>query len=148
MQKSIHVLNGPNLNMLGTREPEIYGEDTLNDIEQRCAARADAAGRRLVFRQSNHEGELIDWIQSARIEAAALIINPAAFTHTSVAIHDALKLLECPVIELHLSNTHAREDFRRYSYVSPVASAIIAGFGSLGYELAVEAVLSMIDRAG
>lgn len=148
MQKPIHVLNGPNLNMLGTREPEIYGEDTLNDIEQRCAARTNAAGRRLVFRQSNHEGELIDWIQGAQTEAAALIINPAAFTHTSVAIHDALKLLECPVIELHLSNTHAREDFRRHSYVSPVATAIIAGFGSLGYELAVEAALSMIDGAG
>lgn len=145
MQKPIHVLNGPNLNMLGTREPEIYGEDTLNDIEQRCAARANAAGLRLVFRQSNHEGELIGWIQAARSEAAALIINPAAYTHTSVAIHDALKLLECPVIELHLSNTHAREDFRRHSYVSPVATAIIAGFGPLGYDLAIDAALAMIE---
>lgn len=143
MQKPIHVLNGPNLNMLGMREPEIYGEETLNDIEQRCAARANAAGRRLVFRQSNHEGELIDWIQAARTEAAALVINPAAFTHTSVAIHDALKLLDCPVIELHLSNTHAREPWRRHSYVSPVATAIIAGFGPLGYELAVDAALTM-----
>lgn len=147
MAKPIHVLNGPNLNMLGVREPHIYGQDTLADIEKRCAARAEAGGRPVVFRQSNHEGELVDWIQAARSEAAALIINPAGFTHTSVVIHDALKMLDCPVIELHLSNIHAREPWRHHSYVSPVATAIIAGFGSLGYELAIDAVLRMVRKA-
>ncbi|HET7410504.1 MAG TPA: type II 3-dehydroquinate dehydratase [Paracoccaceae bacterium] len=147
MPKPIHILNGPNLNMLGVREPHLYGQDTLADIEKRCAARAEAAGRGLVFRQSNHEGEIVGWIQEARTQAAALIINPAAFTHTSVAIHDALKMLDCPVIEVHLSNIHAREDWRRHSYVSLVATAIIAGFGSFGYEMAVDAALTMTRRA-
>jgi 3-dehydroquinate dehydratase-2 len=147
MPKPIYVLNGPNLNMLGVREPHIYGQDTLADIEKRCAARAEAAGRGLVFRQSNHEGQLVDWIQEARTQAAAVILNPAAFTHTSVAIHDSLKMLDCPVIELHLSNIHAREDWRHHSYVSLVATAIIAGFGSLGYEMAVDAALTMTRRA-
>ncbi len=147
MPKPIHILNGPNLNMLGVREPHIYGQDTLADIEKRCAARAEAAGRGLVFRQSNHEGDLVGWIQDARTEAAALIINPAGFTHTSVVIHDALKMLDCPVVELHLSNIHRREDWRHHSYVSLVATAIIAGFGSMGYELAVDAVLQMTRRA-
>jgi 3-dehydroquinate dehydratase II len=147
MAKPIYILNGPNLNMLGVREPHIYGQDTLADIEKRCAARAEAAGRGLVFRQSNHEGELVTWIQEARTQAAALIINPAGFTHTSVVIHDALKMLDCPGVELHLSNIHRREDWRHHSYVSLVATAIIAGFGSLGYELAVDAVLQMTRRA-
>jgi 3-dehydroquinate dehydratase-2 len=147
MPKPIYVLNGPNLNMLGVREPHIYGQDTLADIEKRCAAKADGAGRGLVFRQSNHEGQLVDWIQEARTQAAAVILNPAAFTHTSVAIHDSLKMLDCPVIELHLSNIHAREDWRHHSYVSLVATAIIAGFGSLGYEMAVDAALTMTRRA-
>ena len=147
MPKPIYILNGPNLNMLGVREPHIYGQDTLADIEKRGAARAEAGGRGIVFRQSNHEGQLVDWIHEARTEAAAVIINPAAFTHTSVAIHDALKMLDCPVIELHLSNVHAREPWRQHSYVSLVATAIIAGFGSLGYELAVDAVLQMTRRA-
>ena len=143
MPKPIHVLNGPNLNMLGVREPHLYGRDTLADIEKRCLARAEAGGRELIFRQSNHEGQLVDWIQAARTEAAALVINPAGLTHTSVIIHDALKLLDCPVIELHLSNIHRREDWRHHSYVSLVATAIIAGFGALGYELAVDAALRM-----
>jgi 3-dehydroquinate dehydratase-2 len=147
MAKPIHILNGPNLNMLGVREPHIYGQDTLADIEKRCAARTEAAGRGLVFRQSNHEGQLVDWIQEARTRAAAVIINPAGFTHTSVVIHDALKMLDCPVVELHLSNVHAREPWRKHSYVSLVATAMIAGFGSLGYELAVDAVLQMTRRA-
>lgn len=147
MPKPIHILNGPNLNMLGIREPHIYGQDTLADIEKRCAARAASAGRDVVFHQSNHEGEIIDWIQQARTQAAAVIINPAALTHTSVAIHDALKMLDCPVIELHLSNIHAREEWRRHSYVSPVATGIIAGFGSPGYELAVDAALTMTRHA-
>ena len=147
MPKPVHVLNGPNLNMLGMREPHIYGQDTLADIEKRCAVRAEAAGRSVVFRQSNHEGELIGWIHEARTQAAALIINPAGLTHTSVALADALKMLDCPVVELHLSNTHKREAFRHHSYVSPVATGIIAGFGSLGYELAMDAVLQMTRRA-
>lgn len=147
MPKPIHILNGPNLNLLGVREPQIYGQDTLADIERRCAELTSAAGRELIFRQSNHEGNLVDWIQEARTEAAALIINPAAFTHSSVAIHDALKMLDCPVIELHLSNIHAREEWRRHSHVSPVATAIIAGFGAAGYEMAAEAALRMTRRA-
>lgn len=147
MPKPIHILNGPNLNMLGVREPHIYGQDTLSDIEKRCSARTEAAGRGLVFRQSNHEGELVGWIQEARAQAAAVIINPAGFTHTSVVIHDALKMLDCPVVELHLSNIHRREDWRHHSYVSLVATAIIAGFGSLGYELAVDAALQITRRA-
>lgn len=148
MPKPLYILNGPNLNMLGVREPHLYGQDTLTDIEKRCAAKAQAAGRGLVFRQSNHEGQLVDWIQEARTEADALIINPAAFTHTSVAVHDALKMLDCPVIELHLSNIHRREDWRHHSYVSLVATASIMGFGSLGYDLALDAALQITRRAG
>lgn len=147
MAKPIHVLNGPNLNMLGMREPHIYGQDTLADIEKRCAAKTEAAGRPLVFRQSNYEGELIGWIHEGRGQAAAMVINPAGLTHTSVALADALKMLDCPVVELHLSNVHAREAFRHHSYVSPVATGIIAGFGSLGYEMAMDAVLQMTRRA-
>lgn len=142
MSKPIHVLNGPNLNLLGLREPEIYGHDTLADIEARLAARAGARG--VVMRQTNHEGELVTLIQEARTQAAAVILNPAAYTHTSVAVHDALKMLTIPVIELHLSNPHAREAFRHHSYVSPVATGIIAGFGARGYELALDAALMLI----
>lgn len=142
MSKPIHVLNGPNLNLLGLREPEIYGHDTLADIEARLAARAGA--RAVVMRQTNHEGELVTLIQEARTQAAAVILNPAAYTHTSVAVHDALKMLTIPVIELHLSNPHAREAFRHHSYVSPVATGIIAGFGARGYELALDAALMLI----
>jgi len=144
MSKPIYVLNGPNLNLLGVREPEIYGYDTLSDIESRCQALLEGTGHGLVFRQSNHEGELVDWIQEARTEAAALIINPAAYTHTSVALYDALKALSLPIIECHLSNPHAREPFRHHSYVSLAAKGIVAGFGSIGYELAVRAVLSLV----
>ncbi|WP_374387868.1 type II 3-dehydroquinate dehydratase [Brevundimonas sp.] len=146
----IHVLNGPNLNLLGVREPEIYGRDTLADIEQRCvtAAAAIDADATVVFRQSNHEGVLVDWIQEAREAASALIINPAAYGHTSVALHDALKTLSIPVIELHLSNPATREAFRHHSHVSSVATGVIAGFGAAGYELAVQAALTKIrERA-
>ncbi len=143
MLKPIYVLNGPNLNLLGVREPEIYGYDTLHDIESRCAALLEDTGVPLVFRQSNHEGELIDWIHEAREAACALIINPAAYTHTSVALLDALKALSVPVIECHLSNPHTREAFRHHSYVSLVAKGVIAGFGSIGYELAIRAVLAL-----
>jgi len=143
----IYVLNGPNLNLLGAREPEIYGRDTLADIEQRCVTAA-AGEAQIVFRQTNHEGVLVDWIQEARESAQALIINPAAYSHTSVALHDALKTLTIPVIELHLSNPAAREAFRHHSYVSSAATGVIAGFGAVGYELAVQAALTKVrERA-
>ncbi|ESQ75277.1 type II 3-dehydroquinate dehydratase [Asticcacaulis sp. AC402] len=144
MSKPIYVLNGPNLNLLGVREPEIYGYDTLADIESRCRARLSGTGTDLVFRQSNHEGELIDWIHEARESGCALIINPAGYGHTSVALLDALKALAIPVIECHLSNPQTREPFRHHSYVSLAAKGIIAGFGPIGYELAVQAVLAML----
>ena len=141
---TIYLLNGPNLNLLGTREPEIYGRETLADLESRARKRAEAHGLALDFRQSNHEGELVDWIQEARGKAAALIINPAGYTNTSIAILDALKMLEVPVIELHLSNIHKREAFRHRSFVSLAATGIIAGCGPLGYELAVDAAAGLI----
>jgi len=139
MSKPIYVLSGPNLNLLGVREPEIYGKETLDDVRALCEARAASLGRRLVFRQSNHEGQLIDWIQEARTEACALVINPAAYGHTSIALLDALKMLDIPIIECHLSNPAAREAFRRETYVSLVATGLVSGFGSASYELAVEA---------
>lgn len=148
MTKPIHVLNGPNLNLLGHREPEIYGSDTLEDIGARLSARAARAGVEVVMGQSNHEGGLVDLIHVARTDASAVIINPAAYTHTSVAVHDALRMLKVPIIELHLTNPHAREEFRHHSYVSPVATGIIAGFGAAGYELALEAVLGWLGKAG
>lgn len=137
----IHVLNGPNLNLLGTREPDIYGHDTLADVQALCEAAAE--GARVVFRQTNHEGELVEWIQQARTEASALVINPAAFTHTSVALLDALKTLSIPIVECHLSNPAAREDFRRHSYVSLAATGVVSGFGTFSYELAVKAALRL-----
>jgi 3-dehydroquinate dehydratase II len=143
----IMVLNGPNLNMLGTRQPEIYGHDTLADIEARLEARARAHGLEVDFRQSNHEGELVTWIQEARTTCAGIIINPAAYTYTSIAILDALLTCEMPIIELHLSNTHKRDAFRHHSYISRVATGIIAGFGARGYELALEALAGMIEDA-
>ncbi|MHA1527677.1 MAG: type II 3-dehydroquinate dehydratase [Alphaproteobacteria bacterium] len=144
MAKTIHILNGPNLNLLGTREPEIYGHETLADIEARARAAAQRHGLELVFRQSNLEGELVTWIQEARTEAAALILNAGAYTHTSVAILDALKTLSIPAIELHLSNPHRREGFRHHSYVALGATGVIAGFGAAGYELAVDAAAGLI----
>lgn len=141
----LYVLNGPNLNLLGEREPDIYGHETLQDVQNRCERAAGEA--RIVFLQSNHEGQLVDWIQQARKEADALIINPAAYTHTSVALYDALKTLSIPVIECHLSNPAAREAFRHHSYVSLAATGVIAGFGVQGYELAVTAALNLIRRA-
>ncbi len=137
MAQHIHILNGPNLNLLGHRQPEIYGSATLADIEAACADRAAALGLSIRFRQSNAEAELIDWIQQARTEAAGIVINPAAYTHTSVAIRDALIASDLPVIEVHLSNVHAREPFRRHSYVSDIARAVIAGCGPQGYEFAL-----------
>lgn len=144
----IHVLNGPNLNLLGHREPEIYGSTTLEDIEATLKAVAAPAGFEVRLRQTNYEGELVEHIQDARLLAAGVIINPAAYTHTSVAVHDALRTLDVPIIELHLSNPHAREAFRHHSYVSPVASGIIAGFGAMGYETALGAMMRMLESAG
>ena len=144
MTRTIFLLNGPNLNLLGQREPEIYGRETLADLEARARARAEAHGLTLDFRQTNGEGELVTWIQEARTGAVALIINAAAYTHTSVAVHDALKALPIPVVELHLSNPHRREAFRHRSYVSFAATGVIAGFGAHGYELAIDAAARLI----
>ena len=143
MSKPIYVLSGPNLNLLGEREPEIYGAQTLADIEATCAARAARLGREVVFRQSNHEGELIDWVQEARNAAGALVINPAGYGHTSVALLDALKTLSIPIVECHLSNPAAREAFRRTTYVSLAATGVVSGFGPASYELAVEAACGL-----
>jgi len=142
----ILILNGPNLNLLGIREPDIYGRETLADIEQRCVKKAKALGFEITMRQSNHEGELIDWIHEAITKWSAIIINPAAYTHTSVAIMDALKLVNCPIVEVHSSNIHQRETFRHHSYVSLVATGVICGFGSAGYEVALEALSGLLRK--
>ena len=144
MAHKIMVLNGPNLNLLGTRQPEIYGHDTLADIEDRLRARAEVLGLELDLRQSNHEGELVTWIQEARTTCAGIIINPAAYTHTSVAILDALLMCEMPVIELHLSNPYRRDEFRHPSYVSLAATGVIAGLGPHGYEIAFDAMARLV----
>jgi 3-dehydroquinate dehydratase-2 len=146
MTATVFILNGPNLNLLGLREPEIYGSETLNDIEDRVTARAKTLGLAVDFRQTNVEGQLVDWIQEARTKAKGIIINPAAYTHTSVALHDALKAVGVPAIEVHLSNTHAREEFRHHSYVSPVAHGIVVGFGAYGYELALDGLARIIAK--
>ena len=146
MTATVFVLNGPNLNLLGLREPEVYGADTLNDIEDRVTARGKTLGLSIDFRQTNVEGQLVDWIQEARTKAKGIIINPAAYTHTSVALHDALKAVGIPTIEVHLSNTHAREEFRHHSYVSPVAHGIVVGFGAYGYELALDGLARIIAK--
>jgi len=143
------VLNGPNLNLLGTREPEIYGTATLADIEAQCRKRAKALGLTVDCRQSNTEGELVGWIQEARDSVAGIVLNPGAYTHTSVAILDALLAIGLPVIEVHLSNTHKREDFRQHSYVSRAAEGVICGFGVHGYLMALEAMAALLaDRRG
>ena len=137
---TVYVLNGPNLNLLGVREPEIYGTDTLDDIAGALEDRGRELGLGIDMRQSNHEGHLIDWLHEAQAEGAkAVILNAGAFTHTSVALHDAVKGISVPVIEVHLSNPQARESFRRRSFVAPVARGTIAGFGALGYQLALDA---------
>ncbi|EGG44021.1 MULTISPECIES: type II 3-dehydroquinate dehydratase [Streptomyces] len=140
----IMILNGPNLNLLGQRQPEIYGRDTLADIEALCVKAAAAHGGTVDFRQSNHEGELVDWIQEARLHHAGIVINPAAYSHTSVAVLDALNTCDgLPVVEVHLSNIHRREEFRHHSYVSLRADAVIAGCGAQGYAFAVERVAAL-----
>lgn len=145
--KAIYVLNGPNLNLLGSREPDIYGRTTLADIEKMTAVQAKKHGLTTIFRQSNHEGELVEWIQEARTKAGGVIINAGAYTHTSVALHDALRTLDCPIVEVHLSNTFAREEFRRHSHISPVATGLIVGFGAQSYVLAIDAIASLIQEA-
>jgi 3-dehydroquinate dehydratase-2 len=144
MVKPIYILNGPNLNMLGMRQPEIYGHQTLADVEASCRSYAESLGLQVDFRQSNLEGELVTWIQEARSQADGLIINAAAYTHTSVAIQDALMLLSAPVIEVHLSNIHKREAFRHHSYVAAAAQGMIAGFGSRGYLMALDALAAQL----
>jgi 3-dehydroquinate dehydratase II len=145
MSLPVYVLNGPTLNLLGTREPEIYGRTTLADIEQSVSQRAQQHGFEVVFRQSNHEGVLVDWIQEARTKGSAIIFNPAAYSHSSIAILDALRAIEIPIVEVHISNPYRREEFRRHSYVSEVATGVICGLGAAGYLLAVDAVLSLLN---
>lgn len=144
-QKNVLVLNGPNLNMLGTREPAIYGSTTLADIEAACAKHGEALGLAVTCRQSNHEGELVTWIQEARGTQAGIILNAGAYTHTSIAIPDALTAAEVPFIELHLSNVFAREEFRHHSWLSPLAKGVICGFGAKGYSLALDAMADILD---
>ncbi len=144
MADTVFVLNGPNLNMLGLREPEIYGSDTLDDIADRLDDRAKELGLELDIRQSNHEGHLIDWIQEANAKGAkAVLLNAGGFTHTSVAIHDAIKAVTVPVIEVHLSNPHRREDFRHTSFIGRAAKGTVAGFGALSYLLALDAAAKL-----
>ena len=145
MAKPIYVLNGPNLNLLGTREPEVYGKETLDDLRQRCERKAKSLGLAVDFRQSNLEGELVTWIQEARTEASGVIVNAGAFTHTSIAMLDALLACPVPSIEVHLTNIFTREPFRHRSYISKAAKGVICGFGGLGYEFAIEALAATIS---
>jgi 3-dehydroquinate dehydratase-2 len=150
---SVLVMNGPNLNLLGTRKPEVYGSTTLSDVEKLCEQAAGEFGLDLEFKQSNHEGQLIDWIHEtgAQVKSGASIgavFNPGAFTHTSVALHDAIEGASLPVIELHISNVHAREEFRHHSFISPVARGIVVGFGVRGYVLAIRGLYELSQQAG
>lgn len=150
---SVFVLNGPNLNLLGLRQPEVYGRTTLAEVEQMCRAEAERLGLDLVFRQSNHEGELVDWIQECSREFAAgraigAVYNPAGHSHTSVALRDAVEALDLPVVELHISNIHAREEWRHHSYISAVARGIVMGFGVRGYPLAINGLYQLSRQEG
>ena len=145
MSRLVYLLNGPNLNLLGKRQPHIYGSETLADVEAGCRALAAELGLELRFLQSNHEGQLVDWIHEARETAGGIVINPAAYTHTSVAILDALNAFDGPVIEVHISNVHKREAFRHHSYVSLRADGVIAGLGTQGYGLALRRLATLID---
>lgn len=145
MSDPILILNGPNLNLLGTREPHIYGSTTLAQVEEMCRHRASARGFKIAFHQSNSEAQIIDWIHGAIKGASGIIINPAAFTHTSVAILDALNMIKHPIIELHISNPHKREAFRHHSFVTFAATALICGLGVNGYPVAVEAMADLIE---
>ena len=148
MSRLVYVLNGPNLNLLGKRQPHIYGSETLADVEASCRALAGELGLEIRFHQSNREYEIIDWIHEARETAGGLVINPAAFTHTSVAILDALNTFDPPVIEVHISNVHKREAFRHHSYFSDVAVGVICGLGASGYRLALEAACEQLAARG
>jgi len=145
MGKSVIVINGPNLNLLGKREPEIYGYTTLKDIEEQTRAHGETIDIETVFFQSNSEGDLVDAIQRAGASHSGIILNAAAYTHTSVALHDAIKACGLPVVEVHLSNIFSREEFRHHSYISPVAAGVICGFGAKGYGLALDALADLID---
>jgi 3-dehydroquinate dehydratase-2 len=147
MTKPIYILNGPNLNRLGKREPKIYGSTTLGEIESACNELGHSAGIAIVFKQTNLEGELVSWVQEASDAASALIINAAAYTHTSVALLDALQMLEIPSIEVHLSNPAAREAFRQVNYVSPAVKSGVFGFGAIGYDMALIAVIKTLKQA-
>jgi 3-dehydroquinate dehydratase-2 len=140
MTKSVLILNGPNLNLLGTREPDIYGHDMLADVEAACRTHADRLGLEIDCRQSNHEGQLIDWVQEARTGFAGIVINPGAYSHSSIALLDALKAVQTPIVEVHLSNIHQRESFRHHSYVSLAAKGVICGLGIQGYLSALDAI--------
>jgi 3-dehydroquinate dehydratase II len=142
--KPIFILNGPNLNLLGQRQPEVYGKATLEDVAEGCASVAEELGLTIRFHQSNHEGQIIDWIHQARSDGAGIIINPAAYTHTSIAIFDALSAFDGPVLEVHISNIHRRETFRHHSFVSPRADGVIAGFGTEGYLLALRRMATLL----
>jgi len=144
---TIYVINGPNLNLLGTREPDIYGHANLAEVERLCRATAQRFAFEVEFRQSNHEGEIVDWIQEAGPNAAGIVLNAAGYTHTSVAIHDAIAAAKLPVIEVHISNIFARESFRRRSYIAPVAKASLCGFGIDGYALAITGLAAIIGAA-
>ncbi len=146
MSRIVYVLNGPNLNLLGKRQPHIYGHETLADVERECRVVAEELKLDLRFHQSNREYEIIDWIHAAREVAGGIVINPAAFTHTSVAILDALNTFDAPVIEIHISNVHKREEFRHHSFVSLRADGVIAGFGTQGYVLALRRIARLIDE--
>ena len=146
MAKPVHIINGPNLNLLGTREPEIYGTTTLADIEAMCDARLKTHGLEMGFFQSNDEGEMVALIQAARQEASGVIINPAAYSHTSVAILDALQTLTMPIMEVHLSNIFARESFRHHSHISQIATGVICGLGAEGYQMAIDALASRLNN--
>lgn len=143
---AVHVLNGPNLNLVGAREPAIYGSATLADIESRCRAKAKALSLDLLFAQTNHEGELVTQIKEGGRAKAGIVLNAGAYTHTSIALHDAIRAVEALVIEVHLTNVHARESFRHHSYVSPVAKGVIAGLCPFGYEAAIEALAHLLKQ--
>lgn len=145
MTRTVFVLNGPNLNMLGKREPGIYGAKTLADIEAECMATGQELGINVDFRQSNHEGVLVDWLHEAHDKADAVCINPGAYGHTSIALHDAIRAIATPVIELHLSNIHAREEFRHKTWTAPAVKGIICGFGAQSYTLALRAARDLIQ---
>jgi len=143
----IVVLNGPNMNMLGLRQPELYGAATLDDVEQLCAETADGLGLAIDFRQSNLEGELVSWVQESRTRAQGVVINPAGYTTTSIALMDALLAVDLPVVEVHITNIHRREEFRQHSYVSKAAVGVIAGLGVRGYALALHAIAGLLEDA-